>query len=268
MLNVLPVKCVDNILTHVMLSWNYGKPTGDSLEYAVYEGLKPFYVTATKLGSPGTIVDVGKDNQAFDIKGVNDLKHVDKLTKASNHNRNNYQLQQLVDGRQIYVKIPKSITTFVRRPGVNTQNYKGNPKTIIEKQIADYKKFAEETTKKDGYDELYSLVMIYGEKKEVGIRSIYLSLNKFEIPEIVDYRVCTNKDNKPCAYEAVDANNETVFKLNSMNAGSSNFSKRFNTSAGFLVTWATEERKNPIWGRDNYLKNCTITEVDGGHEEK
>lgn len=262
MQNIITEKCIKNIFWHANCCWAYGDPTGSHLEWAIYQGLSPFYDSAKRLGHSSTIVDVGKEDQAFDVKGSKTIRHVPKLTKGSNHIDNNYVLQKLADGREIYVKVPKSISTFVRRPKVNLNNYLGNPKKAIDDQVLDYETFARETTKKDGYKDLYSLIVMYGHLDVENIKSVFISIKEFEIPVIARYEVGLNGKNTPKSYLAYDADNKQIFSIESMNAGSSNFIKRFDTSRGYLVSWVENKNDYENNGIKNFLNNCTFTTIE------
>ena len=252
--------CIYNIIGCIRESWNYDFPTGKTLEKAIFRGIKPFYSNVRLLGSPNTIVDVGKDNQAFDIKGSQSLGHLLKITKSANKNSNDFVHQSLPNGQKIFVRIPKYIVTQVRRPKVDLKNYKGDPKKIIDLQIKDYMDFSERTTKEAGYDTLSSMVLLYGIDK--GIKSIFLSINDFENHIIKDYKTgfkTINSTKKvPSSYEAVNENGEIVYKLSSFNKGSSNFYKKFTINNGILVSWPEETKIYDVFKLNNLEKDCTI----------
>ena len=157
------------------------------------------------------------------------------------------------------MRIPRSVTTQVRRPKVDLKNYKGNPKKTIDDQIKDYYQFAVETTNKDGYKELYSVVLLYGIDK--GYKSIFLTLEKFNIPNVVSSSIGTKQDGTPCAYHGLDNEGNTVFSLSSFNKGSSNFYKRFETTNGLLMTWPEEENNPTIFTKKDLEKDCAITKI-------
>jgi hypothetical protein len=76
--------CIQNILGHIRACWTYSSPTSKTLEEAIYRGIKPFYPDVKDLGGPTTIVDIAKGTQALDIKGGQQLGHLQKLGKAQN----------------------------------------------------------------------------------------------------------------------------------------------------------------------------------------
>lgn len=255
MINILDDKCIHNIFGHIKNRWDSNSPTGKNLENAIFDGLVPFYSNAQLLGSPDTIVDVGKDLDAFDIKGSQSIDHQYKIVKSSNFKKNNFITQTLPNGENIIVKIPKSIITQVRRPKVNLEGYKGDPKTILDFQIDDYINFARTSTVKKGYKDLYSLVLLYGEDK--GVKSIFFTLKEFENPIIVDYRIRNNN-----VYEAIDQFGDVAFKVSSFNAGSSNFYKKFDTSKGILMSWINKENTLPVFTLNDLEKDCIIDGVN------
>jgi hypothetical protein len=259
MKNQLTQSCINNILGHIKNCWNYDYPTGKTLETAIFRGIEPFYANAKLLGSPSTIVDVGKNNEAFDIKGCKKLGHMVKIVKSSNHVMNNFAEQTVPNSNKIIVRIPKSVVTQVRRPNVDLKNYTGNAKKIIDEQIQDYHQFAVTTTRDDGYEVLFSIVVLYGIDK--GFKSVFLTLKKFDIPQIKNYIIENKKDGTPCAYKGIDATGKDIFSLSSFNKGSSNFYKSFCTEEGILMTWLAEEKNQTIFTREELETTCAIKEI-------
>lgn len=251
MIDILTDECLYNILGHIKNCWKYSYPTGANLENAIYKGIFPYYNDVKLLGSPSTIVDVGKSKDAFDIKGFKSLEHVKRLKKGTIAEK-----QILPDGSVIFVKIPPAIITQVRRPNVELENYTGNPELILKKQILDYYKFAISTKRKDGYCDLYSIVSLYGIKN--GYKSVYLTVEKFSAPKVTNYIIKNNTKNNPCAYQGLDENNNIVFSLSSFNKGSSNFYKQFCTESGILMTWPEEEKNYIIFTKEDLEKECAI----------
>ena len=262
MTTVLSDECISNILGHIKACWNYNYPTGNTLENAFFEGIRPFYTDAKSLGGPNTMVDVGKDQEAFDIKGKKVLGHLSKLTKASNYEENIF-VKQLVPGKgKINVKVPKSIMTQIRRPKVNLKNYKGNAKKILTEQITDYHQFAVKTTNKAGYQDLFSVVLLYGIDVKKGYKSVFLTIEKFDIPAVAKFSIGTKKDNvTPGSYLGADDKNNTLFSLITFSTNSSNFSKRFYTTYGELMTWSIEDTDPVIYTRSELEKTCAVTTV-------
>jgi hypothetical protein len=259
MKNQLIQPCIDNILGHIKNCWNYDYPNGKTLETAIFRGIEPFYANARLLGSPSTIVDVGKNNEAFDIKGCKELGHLVKIVKSSNHEKNNFAEQTVPGAKKIVVRIPKSVITQVRRPKVDLKNYAGNTKKIIDEQVQDYHQFAMTTTNDDGYEVLFSVVLLYGIDK--GFKSVFLTLKKFDIPQIKKYITVNKKNGTPCGYQGTDADGNVLFKLSSFNKGSSNFHKKFCTEEGILMTWLAEEKNQTIFTREELETTCAIKEI-------
>jgi hypothetical protein len=254
-------ECLSNIIGHIKACWEYDYPTGKTLENAIFKGIKPFYSDAQSLGSPNTIVDVGKETQAFDIKGSKSLSHLTKKSKSSNNETNIFFEQTIPDYGKILVKIPNSIHTQVRRPKVDLKNFTGQAQKAIDDQINDYHGFAIRTTNEAGYEELISVVLLYGIDEKKGLKSVFLTATKFNIPTVTSYAVGYSKQKKPNAYMGFDRNNEKVFSLSSFNRGSSNFYKTFFIDKGMLVTWETEEENPKIYTRTELDQTCAIDSI-------
>lgn len=259
-MTVLNEDCIMNILGHIKSCWKYDYPTGKTLENAFFEGLKPFYSDAKSLGSSFTIVDAGKEQDGFDLKGCKVLGHLGRSVKSSNHEKNIFIKQQVPNFGSVTVRIPQSVITQVRRPKVDLQKFSGNAETILQEQIKEYQNFAFNSTQKDGYKNLYSIVLLYGIDEKKGLKSIFLTVEEFSLPEIVKYNIGTKENNTPCSYQAININNEVVFLLSSFNQGSSNFYKRFQTTNGILITWPMEEKEQIIFTKKDLEKTCAITE--------
>ena len=257
--NIISDECAYNILGHIKNCWTYGYPTGATLENAIFQGFKPFYSSAILLGSPSTIVDTAKEDDAFDLKGKKDLGHLYKLTGGSNHEDNQFVVQNVPHFGKIIVRIPTSIITQVRRPKVDLKGYEGDAEEILNEQIKDYLKFAFETTDKDGYKSLYSVVVLYGIDK--GYKSIFLTIENFSTPETSKFSIGKNKNGDPCSYESYDSDDKLLYKLSSFNRGSSNFYKTFDTQHGILLTWPVEEQSDDVYTKENLEKTSAITIV-------
>jgi hypothetical protein len=257
--NILCDDAIKNILFHSRRCWDYTYPTGTALEVAIYRGLQPFY-DVKLLGSPLTIVDVKKGNDALDIKGYKDLGHAFRITASSNTTENNFVEQNLPNGSQIKVRVPKSVNTMVKRPNVDTKNSK-KPLRILSEGLDDYKKFANVTTEKAGCENLYSVVVVYGEDK--GYRSIFLTLEKFTEPELASAEHLYKKDGTSKGYNGFDKNGTLIYSLSLFNRGSVNSMKRFETSRGVLYTWSLAETEEfSIRDRNDLLKDGTIQFVE------
>ena len=257
--NIITDECLHNILGHIKNCWTYGYPSGTTLENAIFEGLKPFYPSAKNLGSPSTIVDTAKEDDAFDVKGRKVLGHLKRLTGSANHADNQFIEQNIPNFGKIKVRVPRSVITQVRRPKVDLKGYKGNPEEILNEQIKDYQSFAFETTSKDGYKNLYSVVVLYGIDK--GYKSVFLTIEKFSTPSSTRFSVGKKENGEPCSYDSYDQNNKLVFKLSSFNKGSSNFYKTFETSQGTLLTWPVEEKSDFVYTKGYIEKTSAITTI-------
>ena len=244
--------CIYNILGHIKTCWNYDYPTGKTLETAFYRGIQPFHPDARQLGSPLTITDAGTGTQAFDIKGSKVLGHLKKLTKNSNQDNNVFVTQEFGD-QSVIVRVPTTAITQVRRPKMGLT---GDPEKTINKQVQDYVNFAFTTMKDDGYSDLYSVVLLYGQDK--GWKSVFLTLTQFSVPGATRYEVAKRKNGKPGSYFAYDANNNVVYSIIRFNSGSSNFSKRFNTEEGVLMTWPEDAVDNTIYTKERLNEQTAI----------
>jgi hypothetical protein len=256
---IISDECLYNILGHIKNCWTYGYPSGTTLENAIFEGLKPFYPSAKNLGSPSTIVDTAKEDDAFDVKGRKVLGHLKRITGGSNYEDNQFVEQTIPNFGKIKVRIPKSVITQVRRPKVDLKGYKGDAEKILNEQIEDYLKFAFETTNKDGYKNLYSVVVLYGIDK--GYKSIFLTIEKFSLPKSSKFSIGQKENSEPCSYDSYDSNGKLLYKLSSFNKGSSNFYKVFETSKGTLVTWPVEEQSDFVYTKDYIEKTSAIQTV-------
>lgn len=258
--NIISTDCLYNILGHVMKSWQYSYPSGTTLESAIYEGIKPFYKDARLLGSPSTITDVSKSKDAFDIKGRKVLSHLRKMSRANNLDENNFVKQKVPNHGEVYVRIPHTTTTQVRRPKVDLKGFKGDPKKAIDSQIQDYLQFALVTSTKDGCDQIYSIVLLYGIDEKKGFKSVFLSIEPFGAPQPVRYEIGYKKNGQPCEYSAYDQTNQKIFSLSSFNKGSSNFYKAFQTEHGMLMTWPIESKDDMIYTK-NYLEKHAAVQI-------
>jgi hypothetical protein len=238
---VIKEEAVYNILGHIRTCWNYTYPTGTALEEAVYRGLKPFYSDVRALGGPLTIVDVVKDTDAFDIKGAKQLGYVSKITKNSNLVENHFVEQTLSNNQIVKIKIPKDILAIVKRPNSDMERFNGDPMEILQKSLTQYETFARETTTKSNCQNLYSIVVLYEEDLEKGYRSIFFTLEKFSIPEIVSGKYIVKKDGTNSGYIGEDNTNSECYKLLGFNTGSVNSYKKYPCNRGILYTWTIDE---------------------------
>jgi hypothetical protein len=258
--DVLSDDAVYNIIGHCKKCWNYTYPTGTALEEAIYRGIKPFYKNSQSLGAPNTIVDVAKEKHGFDLKGSKSLGHVTKIAKSANCNDNIFVEQILPNALKIKVKVPKYITTMVQRPNVDMENWKGDPEKIINASIVNYKNFAISTTKSAGCDNLYSIVVLYGEDK--GYRSIFVTLEEFSVAEIASAKHYLKQNKVNAGYIGLDKNGDVVYSLSPFNRGSINSYKKFKTSQGVLYTWPVEEIDDTIYDKAFLLDNGAIKIIE------
>lgn len=258
--NIISVDAVYNILMHCRKCWDYTYPTGNALEEAIYRGLKPFYTDAQSLGAPNTIVDVSKQKDAFDVKGGKKIKHMKRITTSANYKENMFVDQILPNSHVVTVQIPKHLTTMVQRPNIDMKNWRGDPFDIIKKCVQYYKRFAEITTKKANCDNLFSIVVLYGEHN--GYRSIFMTLEEFSSPEIVTADLHLKKDGKKAGYIGYDAAGNIVYSLYPFNRGSVNSHKRFETNKGVLYTWPIKEDHPVIYNESDLVKDGSIEFVN------
>lgn len=250
-----------SIIGHIQHYWDYtdSLPTGKPLEKLITDGLRSVYPDSKEMGAPDTIVDVGKEKDAFDIKGVGKLSHSFRVPKEKFYIDNNYLLSNLKNN-SAYVKIPKYVTTMVRRPSVDIKSYSGDAKEIISEQITEYNAFALSTTKKAGFENLYSFITLYGEDK--GLRSVFISVDQFKIPVATSFYTVYNKSDKAVGYAANDSSGKTMFSLSSFNNGSTNFYKTFEIQSGVLYTWEIEKRLPLVYDYDYLIKNGSLSELE------
>jgi hypothetical protein len=256
--DVLSEDAVYNTIAHCKKCWDYTYPTGKALEEAIYRGIKPFYKNTRSLGAPNTIVDVSKETDAFDIKGGKKLGHLKKLSKSANDETNIFVEQILPNALKIKIKIPKNITTMVQRPNVDMKNWKGDPLRTIKASISFYKNFANTTTKKANCDNLFSIIMLYGEDEKKGYRSLFITLENFSEPEIATATHYLKKDGSYAGYNGFDKDGNLIYSLSPFNRGSVNSYKRFDTNQGVLYTWPIEENNPTIYDEAFLLKDGAI----------
>jgi len=250
--------CIQNILGHVRACWTYSSPTSKTLEEAIYRGIKPFYTDVRDLGGPTTIVDIAKGTQALDIKGGQQLGHLQKLGRAQNLDTNIF-VEQIVPGAgKIKVRIPKSVDTIIRRPGINLKSFTVEPKTAVTQCIEEYKTFAETTTKDAGCESLFTIFVLYGMDEKKGYKSIFLTLEEFFIPEITECKITLKEDQSPQAYLGLDVHGDVIYKLVPFNQSSTNSYKKFDTSRGVLYTWPVEEPDPIIYTKEINEKSGSI----------
>jgi hypothetical protein len=256
--DILTENAIYNIIGHCKKCWDYTYPTGKALEEAIYRGLKPFYQDTQSLGAPNTIVDVAKNKEGFDAKGGKQLDHLMKIGKSANNDNNIFVEQILPNALKVKVKIPTHITTMVQRPSVDMENWKGDPVAIINKSIAGYQKFANDSIKAIGCKQLYSIVVLYGEDQKKGCRSLFFTLEDFSIPEIATAKHYLKKNGTNAGYLGLDNEGNVIYSLAAFNRGSVNSYKKFKTTKGFLYTWLIEEIDPVIYDKQFLEKDGTI----------
>jgi len=252
----------NHIFLHIDRCWDYCYPTGQALETALARGLEPFY-DVEQLGSPGTITDVKINTVSIDAKGSKTLKLLDKIDARTNTVDYN-MIPVSLNNTQIYLSVPKTITTQVRRPKVDLRGYRGDPEKILTEQIDEYQNFVHLTSKSDGCDSIVSFVVQYIEKQN--LRSATLTVNEFNIPEAVGYSTKTNKEGKNTGYVAVDSQGNEVFSLSSFNAGSSNMYKRFSTENFYYRVWEAEPYVAE-YNRDRVEQELSETGIVGHYQQ-
>lgn len=250
----------NHIFLHIGRCWDYCYPTGQALETAIARGLEPFFETK-QLGSPSTITDVKADDVSIDSKGNKTLKLLKKITRATN-TEDNQVLELDVLGKKVYLGVPRSIVTQVRRPKVDLQNYAGDAKETLVEQIDEYETFAITKSKADGCVCIMSFVVQY--QKRDNIKGATLTVNEFEIPQVAEYITKKDGKGKNSAYVALDENGQEVFALSSFNAGSSNMYKRFNTEKFYYRVWQSDTYV-PEYNRLIVEKELTESGVVGNH---
>jgi hypothetical protein len=260
--DVLSEDAIYNIIGHCKKCWDYTYPTGKALEEAIYRGIKPFYKDPKSLGAPNTIVDVSKEKDAFDIKGGKKLGHLKKITKSENDDSNIFVEQILPNALKIKVKIPKDFMTMIQRPNVDMQNWKGDPMSIINQGVNDYKKFANKTTKESECDTLYSVIVLYGEDEKKGYRSLFVTLENFSVPEIKLAKHHLKTDGSYAGYGGFDKDGNLIYSLSRFNRGSVNSYKRFDTKRGVLYTWPIEGNDPVIYDKSYLTKSGAIKIIE------
>jgi hypothetical protein len=245
-----------NIIGQIKNFWDDTEtlPTGKPLEKLIKNGLLGFYSNVCEIGNATTIVDVGKDNDAYDIKGLGCITY-SYNQPLQKHTINNYYINH--SDYNIWIKIPKKISTQVRRPNVDLENYSGDPEIILKTQIQEYATFAIETSKRDGYDKLYSFLVLYGNNSLY--KTLTLSISPFAIPETNEYSYSFNKSNVKNGYLAKH-NDEVKFSLSSFNKGSSNFYKTFEVTDPITYTWKIPENNIKKYNYNYLTENGVINE--------
>lgn len=253
---MIDIEAKYNIIGHIKSYWDEtdSLPTGKPLEKLIKDGLIGFYPSACEIGTPHTIVDVAKEKDAYDVKGLGCLSFSYKQPHTTHTINNHYINHSEYD---LWVKIPKKVSTQVRRPNVDLQGYNGDPSDILTEQITEYKTFAMETTKKDGYDNLYSMLVLYGRNEDY--RTVTLSVSPFTIPETNNYDYSYSKNGTQNGYLA-KADNDVMFSLSSFNKGSSNFYKTFEVVDPLTYTWKTTEQEIIKYDYQYLKENGSINE--------
>ena len=256
--DIISEDAIYNIIGHIKNCWNYTYPSGAALEEAVYRGLKPYYENVRTLGGPTTIVDVTRNLDAFDIKGGKQLGLLSRMSSKSNKIDNDFIQETLPNGKKIIVKIPKSILAIVKRPNIDMKKFQSDPIKMAQKGIEEYANFADRTTKKDGCNKLYSLVVLYEEDKEKGFRSVFLTLEEFHVPSLTSADFITNKKDEKIGYLALDESNTVCYKILKFNNGSINSYKKFDCSRGILYTWTIDDDDGLIFNQEHVNKHGSL----------
>jgi len=225
-----------NIAAHAKEAWHYSVPNDDAGEAVIREGLRAFYSDVEQRGGSTTIVDVRAGNIAYDIKCRDVLGIITKTpTKTQTESDNQYVK---VDSN-LYVKIPTSVLSPVRRPNVEHENFSSNPEEVILDQIAEYQEYAKRTTEEAGCTDLNSIIFLYG--KGNGYKAVYIEEQAFAAPLPSTFDTYINKQGKASGYNAYDANGKILYKLLEYSKGSVNFNKRFDVNGGYLFVWPSSD---------------------------
>lgn len=247
MIPLLTKEVATNIAHHTQLAWTYSVPNDTTGEIILTCGLKPFYPEAEQKGGSTTIVDVKVGNIAYDVKCRKVLKIFKKArTEKQKANAPGQVYHKINDN--LYIGKPTDVLSPVRRPKVNLENFQGDSKRIITKQIEEYKNYANRTMQAAGCNELRSLLILYGKGK--GYKSIYIEEQSFSTPAPVRFEIYINEKNKPAGYIGYD--NKPLYKLSNYSKGSSNFNKRFDCNTGFIFVWADEELSTDVVTPDEW----------------
>lgn len=239
-----------NIAAHAQSAWHYGLPNDEAGEVIICSGLEPFYQTEHKGGSTtivdATAVDTAGNRIALDIKCRQVLK---TFTRAPSRGQEASSNSYHNINENLYVSRPPAVLCPVRRPSVDLQNFKGDPKAIITEQIAEYKEYAMNSIERAECVELRSIILLYGQHN--GYKAIYIEEQAFGTPTPTSYQVYKNKKEEPTGYEAMDANG-LLYKLMNYSEGSANFNKRFDCSNGFLFAWPAENLSTQVTTPDQW----------------
>jgi hypothetical protein len=241
-----------NIAGHANLAWTYGVPNGDTGEIIIANGIKPFHPNAEQKGGSTTIVDVKVDHIAYDIK-CRDVLGI--FTKAPSNKQKSSEQNYYKITDNLFVRVPKSVESPVRRPSVDLENFQGNCKTIITEQIQEYRDYADRTTTAAGCTELRSLLFLYGQAK--GYKAIYIEEQPFATPAPTEFDIYTNTKKQPSAYYAYD--HKLLYKLLDYSKGSTNFVKRFDCHKGFLFVWPETAVATHTITTNNWLEMGNFT---------
>jgi len=231
-----------NIAHHARQAWTYAVPNDTTGELVITQGLKPFYPGAEQRGGSTTIVDVKVDNVALDIKcrGVLGIFDKPRSDRQLAHAENKTYTE--LDG--LWIGMPRSVTSPVRRPNVDLQGYKGDPETIISSQLAEYEAYALRTTQEAGCDRLHSVLFLYGEGR--GYKSIYIEEQRFDNPKPTHYLA----DGR--TYQALDEQGK-LYEIIDYSRGSTNFTKRFQVNKGYLFAWPATTLSTQVMTESNWL---------------
>jgi hypothetical protein len=243
-MNIINLEVATNIAAHAQLAWHYGLPNDEAGEVIICSGLDPFYPTEHKGGSTtivdATVVDSTGSRIALDIKCRQVLKTFTKAPGKRQEASNNtyYNLHE-----NLYVSKPPSVMCPVRRPSVDLKSFKGDAKTILTDQIAEYATYANTSIAKANCSELRSIILMYGEHH--GYKAIYINEQPFDTPVPTGYDIYTNKKGDPAAYEASDSDG-LLYKLMNYSEGSANFNKRFDCTTGYMFVWPSSSRSTLV----------------------
>lgn len=239
-----------NIAAHAKEAWHYSVPNDDAGEAVIREGLGAFYPNVEQRGGSTTIVDVKAGTTALDIK-CRDVLGI--LTKAPTKSQEESDNTYVKVDNNLYVKVPKSVLSPVRRPNVEHANFSSDAETVILDQIWEYGDYAARTTQEAGCTELHSIVFLYGQGN--GYKAVYIEEQDFGTPAPATFSNYVNKQGKTAGYNAYDANGKVLYKLLEYSKGSINFNKRFDIGNGYLFVWPSKNLATNIITEDAWKSN-------------
>lgn len=244
-----------NIAAHTQQAWTYGTPNDDTAEIIITNGLLPFYNQAQQRGGSTTIVDVKVGTTALDIKCRDVIGFFNKAPSRRQLSSDNRYFEIIKD--TLWVKVPNSVVCPVRRPKTNTQKFKGDCKTAIMDQIAEYKSYASRTVAAAGCTELHSVLLLYGQ--DLGYKAIYIEEQDFGTPVPSSFETGLNRQGQENSYMGLDNQGRLLYKISDYSEGSTNFNKRFDCVAGYLFVWPSTNLNSNVTSVTDWTANKNYT---------